>query len=82
MNGVKTAIPSYIIRHSDVIGIRELSRQKPVFGELAVRLKNYNPPSWLTLERDRAEGKVTGEPSIEEANIPANMQKIIEFYSR
>ena len=82
VNGKKTAIPSYSVCPLEVIGIRRQSRPKRMFSELATRLKKYTPPSWLALEWERTEGKVAGEPSLEEAGIPANMQKIIEFYSR
>jgi len=82
VNGKKVSTPSYSVRSLENVGIREQSRSKRVFSELPVRLKKYTPPSWLALDREDAEGKIIGEPSLEEAGIPANMQKIIEFYSR
>jgi len=45
-------------------------------------LKKYQPPSWLELDIKNLEGKVVGEPSLEEAGLPAEISSIFEFYSR
>lgn len=82
INGRKVTVPSYQVRTQDVIGIRPGSRAKKIFGDTAQRLKPYAPPSWLTLDKENLEGTVTGLPTVEEAAIPADIQKIVEFYSR
>ncbi|MDO8558094.1 MAG: 30S ribosomal protein S4 [bacterium] len=82
VNGKKVSIPSFEVRMGDVVGIRTLSRPKKIFGELTLRLKKYAPPSWLSLDKEKLEGTVSGAPTIADAAIPADIQKIIEFYSR
>jgi ribosomal protein S4 len=47
-----------------------------------VRLKKQKVPSWLTLNVENLEGKITGEPSFQEAAPPVEISSIFEFYSR
>lgn len=82
VNGKKASIPSMETRKGDVIGIRPESRNKKVFADLPLKLKKQITPSWLELEKEKAEGKIVGVPTIAEAAIPADVQKIVEFYSR
>lgn len=82
VNRKKIAIPSYAVEMGDVVGIREASRAKKVFSDLATRLKKYEPPSWLRLHAEKTEGEVIGMPTVGEAGIPADIQRVVEFYSR
>ncbi len=82
LNGKKVSIPSYEVRMGDIVGIHTPSRSKKIFADLALRIKKYTPPSWLSLDKEKIEGTVSGTPQMQEAAIPADIQKIIEFYSR
>jgi small subunit ribosomal protein S4 len=39
-------------------------------------------PTWLTLEKDAVKGTVSRMPTTEEIQPLANVQAIVEFYSR
>jgi len=82
VNGRRVSIPSYSASIGDVIALRDASRPKGVARELGNRLKKYEAPKWLALDRERLEGKVIGRPLRDEAGIPSDIQKIVEFYSR
>ncbi|MDP3963241.1 MAG: 30S ribosomal protein S4 [bacterium] len=82
VNGKKASIPSHEVRMGDVIGVRTVSRGKKLFADLALRLKKQQTPVWLKLDQDKGEGAVIGMPSYADAGIPADIQKIVEFYSR
>lgn len=75
-------IPSFEVKKGDVISLRKQKEKKPLFKEFSVSLKKVQPPSWLSLDPKKMEGKVVGEPSLEESGVPAEISSIFEFYSR
>ena len=75
-------IPSFEVKKGDVISLKKQKQKKPFFKELSVSLKKVQPPSWLSLDPKKMEGKVVGEPSFEESGVPAEISSIFEFYSR
>ena len=81
VNDQRVTIPSYAISVGDIVSIRLQSRNNGVFREVAARLKEYQPPSWLLYTADR-EAKVVAPPTLEEAESNLNLSAIIDFYSR
>ena len=81
VNGERVTIPSYTIAVGDMVSIRTQSRDNGVFREVAARLKDYQPPSWLLYTADR-EAKVVASPALEEGESNLNLSAIIDFYSR
>lgn len=75
-------IPSYQVKKGDVITIHPARRKKIIFQNLPLLLKKKQPPSWLSLEPMKLEGKVIGEPTLEESAPPAEVSTVFEFYSR
>ncbi len=83
VNGRKVTIPSYQVRREDSIGIRGESRGSALFTDLDLRLKKYEPPLWLALDKGAKVGTVAGDPLPEGEGAPmADLIKIKEFYSR
>ena len=82
VNGRPVNIPSYRVKEGDVVKLRPSSVEKNLFKSVKVILKKYTPPSWLKLNVEALEGKVTGKPNLEEASPPAEISSIFEFYSR
>src|SRR3989338_4728812 len=62
VNDHKVTIPSYEVKPGDVIKIREGSKAKKIFNGLALRLKDYNPPSWANFDIEKMEGKILAKP--------------------
>ena len=56
VNNRKVTIPSYRVKIGDKISIRPQSINKTVFRDLDIKLKKYNPPSWINLDKDKKEG--------------------------
>lgn len=75
-------IPSFSAKKGDRVGIKVMSSQKTLFKNLPAALKKHKPPLWLELNAEKLEGKVIGEPTIEEAAPPAEISSIFEFYSK
>ena len=82
VNGKSIDTPSYLVKKGDIISIKPSKIKKVIFQNLKNLLKKYKPPSWLELNINKLEGKVIGEPSLEEAAPPVEISSIFEFYSR
>ena len=80
VNGRKVTIPSYELRVGDVIGIRPQSKNHPLFQELDMVFKKYDPPVWLELDKEKREGKVVSMPKDIEA--PFNVNLVVDYYSK
>src|SRR3989344_5434247 len=50
VNDKKVTIPSYELKSGDIIKIREGSKTKKIFSNMAEKLKEYNPPTWLRFD--------------------------------
>ncbi len=80
LNGRKHNIPSAIMRASDVLTVREKSRNlEPI--ETAVEQVVAVPP-WLEADHENFAGRLLHSPERSEIDAPVEEQLIIEFYSR
>lgn len=82
VNGRKTDVPSFQVRQGDLIQIRPASKERTYFTNAKLRLKKYEPPSWIALDKENMEAKLEGMPNQAEANIGLELPLIFEFYSR
>ena len=80
VNDKKVTIPSYQAVKDDIIKIREGSKSKKIFEGLALRLKDYNSPLWLSFDIEKMEGKILDKPKNIETFLDLNA--VLEFYSR
>lgn len=80
LNGIKTDIPSCLLKEGDVISIK--NDKGVYFQNLKNVLKNQQVPSWLSLDLQKIEGKVVSSPTLDEIDISSNIHLIIEFYSK
>lgn len=82
VNSKPVNIPSFQVRKGDIISVKETKKLKVFFKNLSITLKNYQSPGWLKLNKDKAEGEIIGEPSMEGLDSPVDIPSIFEFYSR
>ena len=82
VNGVKTNVPSYLVNPGDIITVRESSRQKAIFKEIAQALNDGRVPDWLDLNASNLSGRVVSLPTREHVDATLNEQLVVEFYSR
>ncbi|PIT92374.1 MAG: 30S ribosomal protein S4 [Candidatus Harrisonbacteria bacterium CG10_big_fil_rev_8_21_14_0_10_42_17] len=80
VNGRKVTIPSYRTRVGDRIKIRPQSKEKGDFKELHERLKNYEEPGWLLMDKEKLEGSVKGQPK--DTEMPFDVNMIVDYYSK
>jgi len=81
VNGKKVNIPSYRVKKGDIIKLAENSRKKPVFTEISAILKKRKHPLWVEFDGEKTEAKIVSDP-VEDADVPAEISTIFEFYSR
>lgn len=82
VNGARNSIPSTLLRTGDKISIRDRSKSKLVFAELAERLKKHRTSAWLKMDEKKIEGEVKEKPDLQKEDVAFNVTSVIEYYSR
>ena len=82
VNSRRVSIPSYEVRLKDRIGIRAGSAGRAVFGTLDERLKKYEAPVWIELDKGKKEGVIASKPNVTDVELGVNASVVVEFYSR
>jgi small subunit ribosomal protein S4 len=82
VNGRKVDIASYLTRVDDLVAVREKSKNKPVFKQIAEERDQSNIVDWLNVDHEKFEGKVIRVPQREEIDVPVTEHLIVELYSR
>lgn len=80
VNGKIVNIPSYQVKPGDVIKVKEKSQSSPKFKE--IKEMEVGIPSWLSIDRDKLEGKILADPTREEIDTPIEEHLIVELYSK
>ena len=82
VNDQKVNIPSYEVKQGDEVKLAKASAKKKKFKDLEERLKKYEAPGWLHLDKKELAGKVLHTPDVEELERSINTQMIVEHYSK
>ncbi len=83
VNGRKVNIPSFTVRVSDVVEIREPSRNNASILSARDATAHTPSPSWLEVDREALRGRILQQPKREElVQIQLNEQLIVELYSK
>jgi small subunit ribosomal protein S4 len=83
VNGVRTDIPSFIVKEEDVVAVREKSRKSKIFKEIIEDLGEKAPvPTWLELNKEEVSGKVVRIPEREDITDDIKENLIVELYSK
>lgn len=80
VNGKRVNIPSYIVNVGDVIKVKEKSQSSPKFKE--IKEMQVGVPAWLSVDRDKLEGKVLADPTRDQIDTPIEERLIVELYSK
>jgi small subunit ribosomal protein S4 len=82
VNGHRVNVASYQVKPGDIISIRETKVNKGPWKALSENATKKETPSWISLNPNVLEAKVTSKPDGEELKQLFDPKLIIEFYSR
>jgi len=82
VNGRKVSISSYGLKVSDIVEIKDSARSRQIATKNLESSTSRAVPDWLSLTKDSFKGTVMRIPTMEEINPIANVQSVVEFYSR
>jgi small subunit ribosomal protein S4 len=82
VNGRRTDVPSMLVSVNDVVSVRDGSRKRAYFKELADFAEKKNVPAWLERDLKALSGKILRLPERSEIDGNLNEQLIVEYYSR
>lgn len=82
VNGRVVNVPSYSVRPSDEVRVTERSRDLAAVRASLEGLARATPVAWITVDSDKAAGKVTEMPTRDTIPIAAQEQLIVELYSK
>ncbi len=74
--------PSHQMEVGDTISVRPGKKNRKIFENFEEIMKNFEPPSWIALDKKKMTAKVTSETVVDEIAPPVEMSSIFEFYSR
>lgn len=80
INGRKITIPSYVVKDTDEIGIRNASETSSFFIELKEKMDSRPNVPWVAWDENTKKGSVLGEPSLDVDLF--NLASVFEYYSR
>ncbi len=82
VNNRMVDIPSYLLRHGDVVELAPKSRYNSTFKDNLAVAEHRGLPSWLEIDIQNFAGRFLRIPSREEIQLPVQEQLIVEFYSK
>jgi len=82
VNGRKVTTPSYQVKVGSKIAIRKASSNNKYFKDIDLKLKKYNAPAWINLDKEAKIATVTGTPDLVSSGIKSGLDTLLEFYSR
>jgi small subunit ribosomal protein S4 len=82
VNGKKVNIPSYILKPSDAVEVKEKSRKNGFIQEAMESAMQRGIPAWLELDGENFRGVFKALPTREEITHPIQEQMIVELYSK
>ncbi|HVG10875.1 MAG TPA: 30S ribosomal protein S4 [Thermoanaerobaculia bacterium] len=82
VDGRKVSIPSYQVKASESVVVKEGSRKNPMIRSSVETARGRGVPEWLELDAENVSGRVLRLPSREDIKLPIQEQLIVELYSR
>jgi small subunit ribosomal protein S4 len=82
VNKRRTDVPSVIVKTTDEISVREGSKKRTYFKNLAKEAENRTPAEWVKRDLKTLSGSVVRLPERSEIDGNLDEQLIVEYYSR
>jgi small subunit ribosomal protein S4 len=82
VNGRRVDVPSYRIKKGDVFEVRDNSKNKTLFSNLAEKLKKQTVVPWIKIDPIKLSGTIQEKPIFSKEDVNFNLTSVLEFYSR
>ena len=82
VNGKCVNVPSYLVKASDVIEIREKSKSLQRYKDIVEVTEGRLVPEWLDQDIEGLKGTVKSLPTREMIDVPVDEMLIVELYSK
>ncbi len=82
VNGRRSDVPSMLVSVGDIVSVREESRRRDYFKNLASVAEEKTVPAWLSRDLKNLSGTVLRLPERSEIDSNLSEQLIVEYYSR
>jgi len=82
VNGRRVTIPSYHVKTTDAIAVRDGSRSSVLFESMTDRLQEYKSPSWIQFDVKALTGALKAKPTLEGQDAPVDIRAVFEYYTR
>ena len=82
VNGQSVNIPSYMVKATDVIAVREKSKKQTRVAEALQLATQVGMPAWVEVNVEKSEGIFKKVPDRDEFAADVNESLIVELYSR
>lgn len=82
LNGRPTKAPSGLVKEGDTVSWKENKTRTEYYKQLVESIKAKVVPGWLSLDRQKLEGRVVSLPIPNDIGAKFDVQAIVEYYSR
>ena len=82
VNGKRVDIPSYRVRHGDLIAVAPKAKDLLVIKSALVSNERVQVPAWLEVDIEKLQGSVLSLPTRDQIDLDINEQLIVELYSK
>ena len=82
VNGRAVNIPSFLVKPTDIIEIREKSKKMTAVHESLKNIKTDNPYPWLEVDKAKLKGTFVEFPTREQIPVNISENLIVELYSK
>lgn len=83
VDGKSVTIPSYLLRIGQTVTLKESSKNLSFFKNVIVNLPSHKVSAWLTLDPQKAEGKMAAYAgTLREMKPLFDVKVVVEYYSR
>ena len=82
VNGETVDVPSYRVRVGDEVRVSAAARELPRVRMALEQFARTQPPAWISVDTEKATGRMTERPTRDAIPIAAQEQLIVELYSK
>ncbi len=82
VNGKKIRVPSHVVKIGDKVSVREGSKSRTLFSQLAETLKKHKTENWINLDVKKMEAEIKERPVFDPAQSIFDFVSVFEYYSR